>query len=264
MSPLADVGRGTLAFLAATGRVVSFASKSLVLTLGSKDGLTATVAQTRSLVFRCALPVMLVCGPVGAMLAMQSLAMARTFGVDRLLPPLVAATVVRELAPGFAAVMVCFQAGAGIAAELATMRVQEELDALAVMGVDARALVVGPRVLGTAMTTALLNIAAMACGLLGGYLVAVPLAGMGHSMFLDTMLEGLTLADLWMSELKTVVFGLGIGAISVTFGYFASGGPAGVGRAANRTVVASVILVLVANYVVNTSVFGLRGGGVPL
>lgn len=173
-----------------------------------------------------------------------------------------AATVVRELAPGFAAVMVCFQAGAGIAAELATMRVQEELDALAVMGVDARALVVGPRVLGTAMTTALLNVVAILCGLLGGYLVAVPLAGMGSAMYLETMLDGITLTDLWMSELKTVVFGLGIGAISVTFGAFARGGPAGVGRAANRTVVASVILVLVANYVVNTSVFGLRGGGV--
>lgn len=262
MSPVAGVGRATRSFLEGTGRVVAFGTRSLALALTTREGLAATLVQTRTLVLRCSLPVMLVCGPIGAMLAMQSLTMARAFGVDRLLPPLVAATVVRELAPGFAAVMVCFQAGAGIAAELATMRVQEELDALAVMGVDARALVVGPRVLGTAMTTALLNVAGIFCGLLGGYLVAVPLAGMGHSMFLSTMLDGFTLGDLWLSELKTVVFGLGIGAISVTFGFFASGGPAGVGRAANRTVVASVILVLVANYVVNTSVFGLRGGGV--
>ncbi|MFZ9888899.1 MAG: MlaE family ABC transporter permease, partial [Myxococcota bacterium] len=178
MNPLGYIGRGARAFLAQVGHVVEIGARSTGRALRSGDAWRATLAQTRQLVFRCALPVVLVCGPVGAMLALQSLNLARAFGVDRLLPPLVASTVVRELAPGFAAVMVCFQAGAGIAAELATMRVQEELDALAVMGVDAHGLVLGPRVIATAVTTALLNVAALLCGLLGGYLVAVPLAGL--------------------------------------------------------------------------------------
>lgn len=255
---LTQVGHTTLAFLEATGRVLAFAGRSVGRSLSSKEGVRATVTQSAILVVRCAVPVVLVCAPIGAMLAMQSLSLTRTFGVDRLLPPLIAATIVRELAPGFAAVMVCFQAGSGVAAELGTMKVQEELDALAVMGVDARALLVGPRVLGTAVASLLLNAAAIFTGFFGGWLVAVPLGGMGHSVFVDTLLGGISLSDLWLSELKCLVFGLAIGAISVTFGYHATGGPAGVGRAANRTVVASVICVLVANYLVNTLVFGLR------
>lgn len=264
MNPVGYLGRGVWAFFAQVGHVVHIGVRSTFRALCSSDAWSVAVAQTRQLVFRCALPVVLVCSPVGAMLALQSLNLARVFGVDRLLPPLVASTVVRELAPGFAAVMVCFQAGAGIAAELATMRVQEELDAMAVMGVDAHALVMGPRVIATAVTTAILNVAAVLCGLLGGYLVAVPLAGMGHTAYLTGTLEGLTLTDLWLSEGKTFLFGLGIGAVSVTFGNDATGGSEGVGRAANRTVVVSVILVLVANYVLNTTLFGLRGGGIAL
>jgi phospholipid/cholesterol/gamma-HCH transport system permease protein len=258
---LSAVGRQTLAFLEATGLVLAFATRSVARTVVSTDALGATLTQSAVLVLRCAVPVVLVCAPIGAMLAMQSLAITRAFGVDRLLPPLLAATIVRELAPGFAAVMVCFQAGAGVSAELGTMKVQEELDALAVMGIDARALVVGPRVLGTAVAAVLLNAAAIVTGMLGGWAVAVPLGGMGHAGFMDALFQGLSLGDLWLSEVKSLVFGLTIGAISVTFGCHASGGPAGVGRAANRTVVASVICVLVANYFVNTLLFGLRGAG---
>lgn len=261
---LAAAGRTTTNFFAATGRAIAFSAVSIVRTLASGQGVWLAIGQTRTLTFRCVLPVILVAGPIGAMLALQSLSLTQAFGVDRLLPPLVAATVVRELGPGFAAVMVCFQAGAGIAAELGSMRVQEELDALSVMGVDPRVLVVGPRVIGCALACLMLNLAAIFTGIGGAWLITVPAYGMGHAMFMDTLLEGLTFADVWMSELKCGVFGLCIGAISVSFGYHAERGPAGVGRAANKTVVASVIVVLIANYLVNTSVFGLKGGGVPL
>jgi phospholipid/cholesterol/gamma-HCH transport system permease protein len=260
VQPLVSLGQSLRAFFEATGRIVAFAGESTVVTLRSGQGITGVITQTRILALRCAVPVMLVAGPIGAMLAMQSLTLTRAFGVDRLLPPLVAATIIRELGPGFAAVMVCFQAGAGISAELGTMRVQEELDALNVMGVDARSLVVGPRVIGTSIATALLNALAIATGLFGAWVVAVPMGGMGHAGFVDTLFEGLGVADVWLSELKAVCFGFGIGAISVTFGYFASGGPAGVGRAANRTVVACVILVLVSNYLINTALLGAGGG----
>lgn len=261
---LARLGDALVGFLAASGRVIGYTAGALRVTFTTREGISASIGQAGLLTWRCIVPVMLVAGPIGAMLAMQSLSVARAFGLDRLLPPLVSATIVRELAPGFAAVMVCFQAGAGIAAELGTMRVQEEIDALEVMGMDPRAFVVGPRVVGAAVATALLNALAIVTGILGAYLVAVPMAGMAHALFTDTAIEGLTLVDVWLSELKAGIFGLVLGAVSATFGAFAQGGPQGVGRAANRAVVATVILVLVTNYVVNTAIFGLKGGGVPL
>jgi phospholipid/cholesterol/gamma-HCH transport system permease protein len=79
-------------------------------------------------------------------------------------------------------------------------------------------------------------------------------------LFLDTMFDGIGVVDVWVSELKCVMFGACIGAVCATAGFFAPPGPAGVGKAANRAVVASVIVVLVSNYLVNTLVFGLHGG----
>lgn len=195
-------------------------------------------------------------------MAMQSLSLTRVFGVERLLAPLVTATVVRELAPGFSAVMICFQAGAGIAAELGTMRVQEEIDALEVMGLDARRLVVGPRILGAALCAPLLNALGIFVGIGAAWLVSVGLFGLPHGLFAEGWLEGITVVDIWTSEIKAATFGLLLGGVSATFGFHTTGGSAGVGRSANRTVVATVILVLVTNYLLNTAIFGLRGGGV--
>lgn len=260
-SVLARVGDAFLRLLAACGRVVAFTVGSSRVALTTREGCSQSLTQASLLSYRCLLPVMLVAGPIGAMLAMQSLAIARAFGVDRLLPPLVSATIVRELAPGFAAVMVCFQAGAGIAAELGTMRVQEELSALEAMGLDPRAFVIGPRILGACAATLLLNGLAVVTGIFGAYLVSVPLAGMAHAMFVDAALEGISMGDLWLSEAKAGLFGLVLGAVSATFGTFAQGGARGVGQAANRAVVTTVILVLVTNYLVNTALFGLGRSG---
>lgn len=209
------------------------------------------------------MPVALVCGPVGAMLALQALTLMRTFGVERQLAPLCVATIVRELAPGFAAVVVAMQGGAGIAAELGAMRNNAELDALEVMGVDPRTNIAGPRIIGAAMAAPIMNALAIACGVIGSFIMAVVVLGVPRALFMDTALLGIGVLDVWVSEAKSVLFGAGLGAVCATAGFFAPLGPAGVGRAANRAVVASVIVVLVANYLVNTAVFGLKGGAVP-
>lgn len=264
MRALALLGRPALAVLSAAGRVLVFAPPAAVRALSTVHGARAATAQAVSIVVRCAVPVVLVCGPIGAMLSLQALTLMRSFGVERALAPLCVATIVRELAPGFAAVVVAMQGGAGIAAELGAMRVADELDALEVMGVDPRAEIAGPRVVGAALAAPLLNGLAMLCGVLGSWLMAVPILGVPHSMFVETALDGVSGADVWVSAAKSVLFGAGLGAVCVTAGFFADRSAAGVGRAANRAVVASVILVLVFNYLCNTAIFGLRGGAVAL
>lgn len=256
---LAKVGHVFNQLVESVGRVVGVSCSSVWACLRSRYGLSQCIAQSALLSYRCFVPVILVAGPIGAMLALQSLSITRQFGVDRLLPPLISATVIRELAPGFAAVMVCFQAGAGIAAELGTMRVQEELAAIEVMGLDARAFVIGPRIVGAINATFLLNAIAILAAMIGAYVVAVPLAGMGHATFVQAALEGITPYDIQLSQSKALLFGALLGGTSATFGAFASGGPRGVGLAANRAVVATVILILACNYVMNTILYGLRG-----
>lgn len=249
--------------MSSTGRVLSFSLPALLGALSTREGLRASATHASAISLRCALPVALVCGPVGAMLALQALTLMRTFGVERQLAPLCVATIVRELAPGFAAVVVAMQGGAGIAAELGAMRNNAELDALEVMGVDPRANIAGPRIIGAALAAPIMNALAIACGVLGSFIMAVVVLGVPRALFLDTALLGIGVLDVWVSEAKSVLFGAARGAHRAAAGFFAPLGPAGVGRAANRAVVASVIVVLVANYLVNTAVFGLKGGAVP-
>ena len=256
MFGVSNLGRRALRFFSETGRVCSFSLASMGMTLKQKAGLRQSLTQTSLLTSRCAIPVIMVTGPIGAMLAMQALVMSSMFGVDRLLPPLVASTIIRELAPGFAAVMVCFQAGAGIAAELGTMRVREEIDAIVVMGLDARGLVVGPRIIGACFACALLNIIAIVAAMIGAYVVSVPMSGLSHTLFVEGSLEGIAIGDIVLSEIKSLIFGLLLGGVSATFGYFTKGGARGVGLSANRAVVATVILVLFGNYIINTILLG--------
>ena len=260
MNVFAAAGRLTLAFLAGAGRVVGFGVTSLVALPRERSNLRATAQQALILASRCALPVVLVIAPIGGMLALQSLTLMRTFGAERQLAPLAVAVIVRELAPGFAAVVVSMQGGAAIAAEFATLRLSEELDAIDVMGLDARGLLAGPRIVGAALAAPLLNALAIVAGVAGAYAMAVVGLGVPRALFLENMFSGITPLDVWVSEAKTVAFGLGLGAICASAGFHAERSTAGVGAAANRAVVASVVFVLVANYVINTAIFGFRGG----
>src|SRR5688500_2760977 len=105
------IGRAPHHAFSSTGRVSRFGAQCVCATLMSRDGLRATSAHAVSLTIRCAIPVFLVCAPIGAMLALQALELMRTVGVERVLAPLCTATIVRELSPGFAAVVVAMQGG---------------------------------------------------------------------------------------------------------------------------------------------------------
>lgn len=260
---LAAVGRHTIGIARAVGRVVLFFVIAVGAGLRTRGGVRAAAQQALLLTSRCALPVALVTGPIGAMLSLQALTLIRTFGTERQVAPLAAAIIIRELAPGFCAVVVAMQGGAAIAAELATMQLSEEIDAIDVMGLDARGLLAGPRIVGAAIAGPLLNALAIVVGITGAYLMAVLVMGVPHADFVEGIADGVSVNDVVISEAKTVFFGFGLGALCASAGFHSTRSTDGVGAAANSAVVASVIFVLVANYLLNTALFGLRGGMHP-
>lgn len=264
LAPLAAFGRGVVGLVVAVGRTTSFAASSVAACVATPGGLSEAAKAAIVVTSRCLVPVVLVTLPLGAMMSLQGLALMRTFGFERYLGPLVAATIVRELSPGFAAVVVAMQGGAGIAAELGAMRAREEIDAMEAMGVDPRAVLAGPRILAAVIAAPILNAIAMVVSIAGAYVAAVPLLGVPHGVFMDDLLGALSLQDVWISQAKCVVFGALLGGVCASAGFHAERGPSGVGRAANRAVVASVVVVLVANYLLNTAVYGIKGGEVAL
>jgi phospholipid/cholesterol/gamma-HCH transport system permease protein len=205
---------------------------------------------------RCFVPVVATIAPFGAVIGVQGMAILDLFTAHRLLSSLLSIFIIRELGPVLAAVLVAAQAGSSFAAELGAMRIKEEIDATEVMAVDPLGWHVVPRVLAMAFVVPLLTTVANAFGLLGGWAVAVGLNGQPHGVFISNVAANISVYDLCASGFKGLVYGVLVGLIATWKGYQASGGAEGVGRAVNDTVVYCVMLILIANYVLSSALFG--------
>lgn len=208
---------------------------------------------------QCLLPVVAVVGPTGMVMALQSLKVFDSFGLQRLLSSLLAEAMFRELSPTLTAIMIAAQAGSAIAGELGTMRVKEEIDALGVMGVSPYKYLIVPRLLALAIMTPVINAIACFCGMAGGFVVAVYLKGLNAGVFWANMLNFLQLGHIWSGMFKASVFGLVVGIIACYRGYNVKGGALGVGRAANTTVVHSILLIVLLNYFISSFLIAVMG-----
>lgn len=193
-----------------------------------------------------ALPVVLVLAfLIGLIMAMQSSVQLREFGAEGFVPALLAVTIVRELGPFLTGVIVAARTGSAISAELGTMTVTEEVDALKTMGLNPLAFLVAPRMIALTIIVPCLTILFDIAGLAGGYCIGGTRAAIPLGSYLQDILEALDLADVTAGLVKSVFFGIGIGLISCFMGFRVQRGAEGVGRATTGSVVAS-IFVLVA------------------
>jgi phospholipid/cholesterol/gamma-HCH transport system permease protein len=191
--------------------------------------------------------VALISALIGMILALQSAYQLQQFGATSLVADLVAISVTRELAPLLAAIVVAGRVGSAIAAELGTMRVSEEIDALTVIGIDPVAFLVVPRVLGLLVTLPCLTTFSDALGILGGFVVATLGLGLAPLPYLRASLDALVLEDIFGGLLKAACFALLIGLVGCQRGLSVRGGPEQVGRATTSAVVTSILLVIVAD-----------------
>ena len=209
------------------------------------------------LVMRCIIPVGLAVAPVGAVISLQGLEIFRMFGLDRMLSSLLGTAIFREYSPALASVMVAAQAGSSISARIGTMRVRGQIEALAVMSVDPMRWVVVPGVIACAIVTPLLNVLTNVLGVFSGWLFAVPLGGVDHGAFIEHLTAQITPADLWVGLGKCLLFGTSVGLIAGFLGMRVSGGAEAVGKAANDTVVYTIVLILLVDYVVSMALLGV-------
>jgi phospholipid/cholesterol/gamma-HCH transport system permease protein len=173
--------------------------------------------------------------------------LARTVGAAELLPTVLAAAVLLELAPIGAGLIVAARTGASLGAELASMRVGEQVDALELLGVSPMRRLVGPRVLACILAVPMLHVLIAAVALGSGY-VAESIAGQTSWLrYQSAVLQELRLGEVVSAGLKTLAFGALVGATGCFVGLTARGGSEGVGKAATDSVVASVLLVLIAD-----------------
>lgn len=196
------------------------------------------------------LPVILITGGfVGMVIAVQSLEQFRAVGLEDRLGSIVNLSVVRELGPVLAGMMLAGRIGGALTAELGTMKVTEQIDALRAMGVDPIRHLVAPRVFACLILTPLLTIYADFMGAVGGFFVCVVQGGVDPGPYFDYTRDAVDTFDLFIGILKSIFFGGALGAISCFKGFNCLPGAEGVGRACTSAFVSSFISILVLDYI---------------
>ena len=188
----------------------------------------------------------------GMVLALQTTNTLRQFSAEGVVGSVVAVSLTREISPVFSALMVTARAGSAMAAELGNMRVTEQIDAILTMGVSPVQYLLAPRLLASLIMVPLLCVLYTCVGMGGAWLVAIEGLGVDPGVFLANIEKYMVPHDFWMGEIKAVVFGFLVSAISCNQGFHASGGARGVGLATTRAVVQSAVAILVANYLITS------------
>ena len=186
----------------------------------------------------------------GAVLALQSGMTLDQFGARPYVGRLVSASMIKELGPVLTALMLAGRVGSGIAAELGSMVVTDQVAALRALGTDPVRKLVVPRVLAGFIMCPILTVVSNAVGLLGGWLIAVSQLRVASSVYWQSVTDGLYLEDIWMGLIKPFFLGFIIVTIGCHVGLRTSGGTQGVGRSTTSAVVAASVTVLVVDFFV--------------
>lgn len=191
----------------------------------------------------------------GAVIALYSADILVRYGAASLAGATVGLAVAREIAPVLAGIMVAARCGSAMAAQIGTMAVTEQIDALRSLSVHPTNYLVLPRLLACLTMLPVLAMLGMWAGVLGGFLVSVYGAGVASGSFVLSLRQWLEPTDIFLGMLKTVFFGLIVGTVACQQGLRTSQGAVGVGRATTNTVVITMVLIYVANYVLTALMF---------
>lgn len=186
---------------------------------------------------------------VGMVIAFQTAYQMRSIGAEILIPGLLGVSITRELGPMLTALVIAGRAGAAMTAEIGSMKVTEQVEALEAMSVDPVEHLVVPRFWASALMVPMLTVFANAIGILGGFLVCVAKLGITPKAFVNQVFQTMVLEDVLVGILKSFIFGMLICVVSSYQGLRVAGGAGGVGRYTMRAVVVSFFFIILADFV---------------
>jgi phospholipid/cholesterol/gamma-HCH transport system permease protein len=258
MNPLAVVGRIFLDFLASIGRLTQFAA------LGLRHCVTPPFYGR--LIFRQMMSIGYYSLPVvgltalftGMVLALQIYIGSARFNAESAVATIVVIGITRELGPVLGGLMVAGRVASAMAAEIGTMRVTEQIDALTTLSTNPFKYLVAPRLYAGLLTLPILVLVADIIGVMGGYIIGTQKLGFNEGTYLKNTFDFLETLDVVSGLVKAAVFGFIIALMGCYHGFHSKGGAQGVGRATTDAVVSASILILVANYFVTEIFFATK------
>lgn len=191
----------------------------------------------------------------GFALALQSFMGLDKFGGNELIGLVVSLGMTRELAPVLTGIMVTGRAGSAMAAEIGTMKITEQIDALKTLCIDPYQYLIVPRIVATTLSLPLLTVMSMLCGIIGGYIYNAYIVELNSEVYISTIQMHLVISDIIGGMVKAACFGLILSLISTYMGIHTTNGAQGVGITTTKSVVAGSILILIANYFLSLILF---------
>lgn len=254
MNIFAPVGRSAVIFLAIIGNLSRFTVKSIWHLLTPPYFLRLTGQQLLRIGYYSLPVVGLTAFFTGGVLALQIYIGGSRFNAEGFVANIVVIGITRELGPVLAGLMVAGRVSAAIAAEIGTMRVTEQIDALSTLSTNPFKYLMAPRIISAVICLPLLVFIADTIGVLGGYMVGTQSLGLNPGVYLKNTIDFLEPGDVTSGLIKAAVFGFIIALMGCYNGYYSEGGAQGVGRATTNAVVSASILILTSNYFM-TSIF---------
>jgi len=254
-SLLATVGRSTLAMCAAIGQVAIFCSITLSHIIRPPFYIREFLSALLTIGY-FSLPVVgLTTLFTGGALALQIYSGGSRFNAEAVVPQIIAIGIVRELGPVLTGLMVAGRVSASIAAEVGTMKVTEQIDALVTLSVNPVKYLAVPRVLAATVALPMLAAVGDVIGIMGGYLVGIARLDFSAAVYLSNSWDFLEAADIYSGLVKAAVFGFIVALMGCYHGMSSDRGARGVGRATTNAVVSSSILILASNYMLTELFF---------
>ncbi len=255
LTPFAATGRTVLSILGAIGRIAIFTFQTL-LNMVTPPFYLKEFGQALISIGYFSLPVVgLTALFTGGALALQIYAGGARFSAEAVVPQIVAIGIVRELGPVLVGLMIAARVTSSIAAEIATMKVTEQIDALVTLSTNPTKYLTVPRVLAATLVVPLLVGVGDIIGIAGGFLVSTEQFGFNRATYLNNTVEFLEIADVTSSLLKGAAFGFIAALMGCYYGMNSGRGAQGVGRATKSSVEAAAVLILAANFLLTTIFF---------
>ncbi len=255
MKFLAAIGRTFLGFLAATGQLAVFTGRALSHTVQPPFYPRLIWRQMVEIGYYSLPVVGLTAIFTGMVLALQSYSGFSRFNAESAIATVVVLSITRELGPVLAGLMVAGRIGAAMAAEIGTMRVTEQIDALTTLSTHPMKYLVAPRLIAGVTMLPCLVLVSDIIGVMGGYLIGVYRLGFNASSYLASTWQYLETMDVVSGLVKAAVFGFIITLMGCYNGYHSRGGAQGVGAATTNAVVAASIMILMTNYMITELFF---------
>ena len=255
MNFFATIGGAVMAVLAHIGRLALFTGRSLAALFSPPLYLRLIMSQMLSIGYYSLPVVGLTAFFTGGVLALQIYLGGNRFGAEAIVPQVVVIGITRELGPVIAGLMIAGRVAAAIAAEIGTMKVTEQIDALTTLATNPLKYLVVPRIVAAVICMPILTAIGDCIGILGGYAVSVYNLGFTGTIYLKNTVDFAHSEDITSGLIKAGVFGFIVALMGCYNGFNSKGGAQGVGNATTNAVVASSILILAADYVLTALLF---------